>query len=218
MPKWFSDEEKEKIRIQLLEQGEKQFSRFGFKKTNVNEIAAAVGISKGAFYRFYESKELLFVDIIEQIEIRGRKEILTAIDLPGPSPRGRLFRLFKKAFELFAEFPILQVLSGTDFDILLRGVPVETFQDHVASDQGFFVEFSERCQKAGIPIQINANELLALIYPLVFSYLSGLGNGKQNLMGNIDMHLELIAAYCLGEITLKNQVSGGMDKSYEEGK
>ncbi len=87
MPKWFSEEEKEKIRQQLLEQGEKQFSTFGFKKTNVDEIARAAGISKGAFYRFYESKELLFMDVIEHVEIRSRREIMKAIDLSVP-PRG----------------------------------------------------------------------------------------------------------------------------------
>ncbi len=218
MPKWFSEMEKENIRGLLLKQGEMQFARFGFKKANVDEIAAAAGISKGAFYRFYESKELLFMDIIEHVEIRGRQEILATIDLPGPTPRARLFRLLKRAFDLFSEFPILQVLTGSDFDILLKGVPTETFKEHMLSDQDFFVDLSTRCRRAGMPIQIEADEMLALIYPLVFSFLSGIGSGQQNMMGNIDMHLELIAAYCLGEVTLECQSSGRMVMSNEEGK
>ena len=78
--------------------GLQAFSAYGLKKTNVEEIAEAAGISKGAFYIFYESKEALFMDVIEQAEIRFRQEVLAAVDLPGPSPRARLFAVLKKAF------------------------------------------------------------------------------------------------------------------------
>jgi AcrR family transcriptional regulator len=213
MPKWFSEEEKEHIQHQLLEQGEKHFSQFGFKKTNVEEIARAVGISKGAFYRFYESKELLFMDVIEQVEIRGRREIMKSIDLPGPSPRARLFAVLKKAFDLFGELPILQVFTSSDFDMLMRRVPVQTFQNHMSSDQEFFEVLFSRCQQAGILIQVNAEEIVTLLYPLVVSFLSNNKMGEKSLMGNLDMHLELIAAYCLGEIKLECQEPDRMKKN-----
>jgi AcrR family transcriptional regulator len=217
MPKWFSEEEKERIQQQLLEQGEKHFSQFGFKKTNVEEISRAVGISKGAFYRFYESKELLFMDVIEQVEIRGRREIMKSIELPGPSPRARLFGVLKKAFDLFGELPILQVFTSSDFDMLMRIVPVQTFQNHMSSDQEFFEVLFSRCQQAGIRIQVNAEEIVALLYPLVFSFLSNSNMGEKSLMGNLDIHLELIAAYCLGEIELECQEPDRMKKNKEEG-
>ena len=92
MPKGFTEHEKELIRKRLLEQGYKQFSAYGLKKTNVEELAEASGISKGAFYLFYESKEALFMDVIELAEERFRQEILAAIDLPGPSPRAACLR------------------------------------------------------------------------------------------------------------------------------
>src|SRR5512135_636629 len=97
MPKAFSEREKELIKSRLLEQGYKLFSAYGLKKTNVEEIAAAAGISKGAFYNFYESKEALFMDVVEQAETRVRQELLAVVDLPGPSPRARLFAVLKTA-------------------------------------------------------------------------------------------------------------------------
>jgi AcrR family transcriptional regulator len=218
MAKWFSEEEKGMIRDRLLEQGERQFSQFGFKKANVDEIAHAAGISKGAFYRFYESKELLFMDVIEQVEIRGRREILKIVDQPGPTPRARFFAVLKRAFDLFGELPILRFFTSSDFDILIRGVPTETFQDHMASDMGFFTELFDRCQKAGIPIRATSEEVVALLYPLVVGFLSGNGMGENRLVGNLDMQMELIAAYCLGEITLECQNPDGIVKSNEEGK
>ena len=218
MPKWFSEQEKESIRNRLLEQGEKHFSRFGFKKTSVDEIARAVGISKGAFYRFYESKELLFMDVIEQVEIRGRREILKAIDLPGSSPRARLYAVFKKAFDLFGELPILRVFSSSDFVDLTSVVPLDKFQEHMTSDREFFEDLFIRCQEAGIPIQVSADKIITLLYPLVIGFLSSIGGGEKSLPCNINGHLELIAAYCLGEITLAYQEQGNWIKNSKEGK
>lgn len=218
MPKWFSEDEKELIRRKLLEQGEKQFSRFGFKKTNVEEIALAVGISKGAFYRFFDSKELLFMEVIEEVEIRGRKEILKVISQPGPTPRARLFAILKKAFDMFGELPILRVFTGSDFEILVNRVPVDVFQAHMASDRAFFEELFSRCEKNGINIKVDAEEIVELLYPLVIGFLSGIGAKENNLTGNLDKHLELIAAYCLGEITLEISKKPGQIITKEEGK
>jgi len=218
MPKWFSEDEKELIRRKLLEQGEKHFSRFGFKKSNVEEIALAVGISKGAFYRFFDSKELLFMEVIEEVEIRGRKEILKVISQPGPTPRARLFAILKKAFDMFGELPILRVFTGSDFEILANRVPVDVFQAHMANDRAFFEELFSRCEKNGINIKVDAEEIVELLYPLVIGFLSGIGAKENNLTGNLDKHLELIAAYCLGEITLEISEKPGQIITKEEGK
>ena len=159
MPKAFSEQEKELIGKRLLEQGYKLFSAYGLKKTNVEEIAAAAGISKGAFYNFYESKEALFMDVIELAEIRLRQEVLAVVDLPGPSPRARLFAVLKKAFTLFKTIPILQFFSGRDYDLLFRRIPAEKLQEHLASDRMFFDELIARCQKAGLPIRVQPDQI-----------------------------------------------------------
>ncbi len=41
------------------------FSEKGFHQTSVQEIAQAVNISKGAFYKYYESKEGLLIEILK---------------------------------------------------------------------------------------------------------------------------------------------------------
>ena len=73
MPRAFSEQEKELIRKRLLEQGHRQFSAYGLRKTNIEELAEAAGISKGAFYLFYASKEAIFMDVVEQVEERFRQ-------------------------------------------------------------------------------------------------------------------------------------------------
>ena len=35
------------------------------KKTSVDQLTKAVGIAKGSFYKFYESKEMLFFAVLD---------------------------------------------------------------------------------------------------------------------------------------------------------
>ena len=203
MPKGFTEQEKALLQQRLLEQGYKQFSAYGLKKTTVEELAAAVGISKGAFYLFYESKEALFMDVIEEAEKRLRQEVLAVIDLPGPSPRARLFAVLKKAFDIFESMPILQFLTGNDYDLLFHRISAGKLQEHVDSDRVFIAELMARCQKAGIPIRAPAGQVVSLLYPLVLTILNE-GNWGRDLFGNnTDLYLELVAAFCLGEVEIQ---------------
>ena len=203
MPKGFTEHEKELIRKRLIKEGYKQFSAYGLKKTNIEELAEAAKISKGAFYLFYESKEALFMDVAEWAEQRFRQEILAAIDLPGASPRARLFAVFKKAFALLKTIPILQFFTGSDYDLLFRRIPAEKLQEHLASDRMFFEELFTRCQNAGIPIRARPEEIISLLYPLVLATLREDDLGRNNFSGSIDLLLELVAAFCLGEVEIQ---------------
>jgi AcrR family transcriptional regulator len=209
MPRAFSASEKEIIQRRLLEQGYRLFSVHGLKKTNVDELAAAAGISKGAFYSFYESKEALFMDVIEQAEAQLRVEILAAVELPGPTPRARLTALLGKAFDTVRSMPILQVFSSSDFDLLFWHLPESNLQEHLASDAVFMAELIARCNAAGIAITALPEQIFALLYPLVLYILRGDELSREAFPGShghnfsLDLLLELAAAFCLGEITLE---------------
>ena len=203
MPKGFSEQEKELIRKRLIEQGYKQFSAYGLKKTSVEELAAGAKISKGAFYLFYDSKEALFMDAVELAEQRYRQKLLATIDKPGPSPRARLYAIFKQSFDVMRSMPILKFITGSDFELIFRKLPAEKLQEHLASDQAFFVELVEHCRNAGIPIKVPPDEIGRLMYPLVMSGLHEDDLSFDNFSGDVDALLELIAAYCLGEVELK---------------
>ncbi len=205
MPKAFTEREKDLIRKRLLEQGYKQFSLYGLQKTNIEELADAVGISKGAFYLFYASKEALFMEVLEQIEQRFRQELLAVVDKPGPSPRARLFAVLQTGFRLFRTLPLLRFLTSNDYDLLLRRMPPERWQKHEASDRKFLEELISRCQNAGIPIRAGTEEIMSLLYPLVLAILHEDDFGPFRLGSSIDVFLELVAAFCLGEVKLQLQ-------------
>jgi AcrR family transcriptional regulator len=202
MPKAFSEREKEIIGGQLLEQGYKLFSTYGLKKTNIEELAAAAGISKGAFYLFYDSKEALFMDVAEITEQRFRQEILSAVDLPGSSPRARLVTILKKAFSLLKTVPLMQFFNNADYSQLFRRLPPEKLQKHLSNDLGFIETLVERCRQSGIPIRVEAQQVSDLLYALFFASLHQSDLGQEHDSNAIDLLLQLTAAYCLGEIAL----------------
>ena len=75
MPR-FTEQEKEIISNKLLIEGEKLFALHGLKKVTVDDLVAAVNISKGSFYAFYPSKEHLYVEI----NFRLQKELFASIE------------------------------------------------------------------------------------------------------------------------------------------
>ena len=157
------------------------------------------------------------MDVAEQAEKRFRQEILAVIDLPGPSPRARLFAVLKKAFALLKTIPILQFFTGSDYDLLFRRIPAEKLQEHLASDRVFFEELIARCQNAGIPIRAQPEQIIGLLYPLVLAILHEDDLGRNNFGGSIDLLLELVAAFCLGEVEIQLQKPISPAPDSEEG-
>ena len=63
----FTDYETEQLRKALLKETRHCAVTLGMKKTSVEQLAKAVGIAKGSFYKFYESKKMLFFAVLEGI-------------------------------------------------------------------------------------------------------------------------------------------------------
>ena len=63
----FTDEQNEQIRNDLIRAARRCGITIGMRKTSVEQLTEAVGISKGSFYKFFDSKELLFFAVLEDI-------------------------------------------------------------------------------------------------------------------------------------------------------
>ena len=67
MPMAFSAEENAAIRETLLREARRCAVTLGLRKTSVEQLTEAAGISKGLFYKYFASKELLFFEVLEDI-------------------------------------------------------------------------------------------------------------------------------------------------------
>lgn len=145
----FTDNEKNIIKTKLKACASSCMSKYGIKKTTVDELVKEVGISKGAFYKFYDSKELLFFEVFEDYhsEIYGAalNILITRTDL---SERERIEEALLKACKLMKESSIMYIVEN-ELQYLLRKIPPEVLEDHFHSDD---VHIQELVRKSGITI------------------------------------------------------------------
>lgn len=71
--------EKEEIRSQIIDTARKIFSKYGFRKTTMEEIAQGIGKGKSSIYYYYPGKEEIYKAVIEKEAELLRDSILKAI-------------------------------------------------------------------------------------------------------------------------------------------
>src|SRR2546421_12877624 len=72
-----------RTRARLLEAGKTIFERDGFLQARISDIAAEANVSHGSFYHYFDSKEALFREIAEEVEVR----LVSMDDLPTDDKR-----------------------------------------------------------------------------------------------------------------------------------
>ncbi len=144
MPKAFTDKEKEAIRERLLEGGRECVARFGIRKTTVDDLVKIAGISKGAFYIFYPTKEHLFYDVImdcseglHQKFERSMRAMEGAITL-----EGFIDHTIEWIKELEGTF-LLDIFRNGELEWLERKLPDELVAEHHTGDDEMVVRLFE---------------------------------------------------------------------------
>jgi AcrR family transcriptional regulator len=84
----------EETKTRILESAIKLFSSRGYNKASVDEICREAGISKGAFYHHFESKQALFLALLDG----WLKTIDTAIEESKDKTVPETFMLMTEAF------------------------------------------------------------------------------------------------------------------------
>jgi len=119
-------EYKEKARERIIEQALKSFSERGYYRTRMADIAGDLGVSKGAIYQYFESKEQLFIEAIEHHgERRGR--VLRGFLDSGSLTAISTGEFFDEMLELrLSSIPLgVDLLRETDRNKALRKMLVE---------------------------------------------------------------------------------------------
>jgi AcrR family transcriptional regulator len=82
------------IRAQIVEAAEEHFSRYGYEKTTVSDLAKAIGFSKAYVYKFFDSKQA----IGEAICSKTSSAIVAAVEeavAGATTPSEKFRRMFK---------------------------------------------------------------------------------------------------------------------------
>ncbi|MEZ2332924.1 TetR/AcrR family transcriptional regulator [Mesorhizobium sp. RCC_202] len=77
-------------REELLDHAQALFLTHGYDRASLNDVIAAAGISKGAFYHYFPSKEALLEALAERFARQALAGVQGVLDDPDLDPLGRL--------------------------------------------------------------------------------------------------------------------------------
>lgn len=80
MPIAFTEEEMTKLRHELILAGIRLSRELGLQRMSVEKITSAVGIAKGSFYIFFDSKEDFILEIADYANRETEKMLFSALN------------------------------------------------------------------------------------------------------------------------------------------
>lgn len=161
----FTEKEIADIRSKLKEAARKSAASIGARKTTVDELCMHAGISKGAFYKFYDSKEALFFEILEDwhtIVYGKAREIMSERSL---SDNERVYRALSYACNALQDASLLDFYE-CDTPLILRKMPQDVLDAHYHSDETHIAELIEA---SGIRLKCSADVAAAMVRALILT-------------------------------------------------
>ncbi|BAM24063.1 TetR/AcrR family transcriptional regulator [Streptococcus intermedius] len=126
----FTSEEKEVIRKKLHKVAKECLQRYGVKKTTVDQMAAMVDISKGSFYNFYSSKEMLFFTVLEEYQIDVMSRLIEQLGMETKIDTNRLVQLLYDLYQDFRYSFMYTIFKNHEMELLVRKLPKEVMINH----------------------------------------------------------------------------------------
>ena len=126
----FTAEEKEVIRKKLHKVAKECLQRYGVKKTTVDQMAAMADISKGSFYNFYSSKEMLFFAVLEEYQIDVMDRLTEQLDMEAKIDTNRLVQLLYDFYQDFRYSFMYTIFKNHEMELLVRKLPKEAITNH----------------------------------------------------------------------------------------
>ncbi|WCO66395.1 TetR/AcrR family transcriptional regulator [Iamia majanohamensis] len=116
-------------KVQLIEAASELFAERGYDETRIVDIVERAGVAKGLFYWYFENKEALFRDLVEENRHRLRRAQAAAID-PEAEPLRRIRQGAEASVEHMSQqtrfFSLIEVenLDKQFADVLRQGTEV----------------------------------------------------------------------------------------------
>ncbi len=169
MAKFFSDHEKKIIRDALMEKGREQFSRYGLKKTSIEELCLAVSISKGSFYAFFPSKEDLYLDLCQNELDTSKTRLAEEIHRRLPLTKKILKQFLLDSLDEFESKPLLRQLLDKENQIyLLRKAPRARMKTHTEQASNWMLSLIHEWQRENTLVDRRPEVIAAVLRSFFF--------------------------------------------------
>ena len=169
-------EYKEEARSRILDAANKVFAEKGYHEATMDDIAKRLGVSKGAIYLYFPSKEDLFEAMCKTVP-QAFKEILYSSFGNEANPIQSATEFFDKMLKLSASNPGLsfEILSEASRNPALKRILKRNHAEYEEVLTGFLTEGRKRgIVGDNVDIRPLANSLIALWNGLETLLVSGL--------------------------------------------
>lgn len=181
MAKSFTEHEKSIIKQKLIESCKACWNKFGYKKTNVAELCKMSGISTGAFYQFYPSKEMLFIETTnvasDELMELFEEQVKNSPDKHGVASGLKAVIRAVKKMEWF-------LTLSEEWPLLMRKLPPELMEQDY---QGDMVRFSMLIEKYQLKPKKSLDEVTSIVQIIFVGMLF-----KDKLAGKADAAMDFI--------------------------
>jgi len=135
MPKTFTDNERKYIKKRLMEEAQNCLKLYGVRKTTVDELVKRVNIPKGTFYLFFESKEILFYEVLCSFHDELQAGLMREIEaLDGHVSADRLTELLLELYKRIEGSFLYKLITSGDLELLMRKLPPGIANAHAEKD------------------------------------------------------------------------------------
>lgn len=189
MPQAFTSEQMEQIRTSLFESACRHAVSPGLKKTSIELLTADAGISKSTFYKFYESKERLFLAVAEHWErmiVTDLEKMLHASK--ELNNKERTAQAVHATFEKLQTMNIIRFLS-VDMPAVIMSILPEQSQNHYRSMSKIIVD---TLKKANIKFTVSDEVMGSVIHILYLCVQDAQDDGESFF----DAFRELVLSAC----------------------
>ncbi len=166
----FSDNEKELIRKKLNEVAQGCLLKYGVRKTTVDQIVQMAGISKGSFYNFYSTKEILFFTVLEDYQKSIIDELTNKLRKEDNIGIDKFTELIYELYQNVRKSFIMNIIQNQEIEYLMRKLPKELIVNHHSLDDMFTKKiFSYIKIKDDISIDVVSASLRTIFMSMIYT-------------------------------------------------
>jgi len=171
----FREKERKEITERIKKYAIKRSSEVGMKKTSVDSIVDYACISKGAFYNFYDSKDELFLEIVEDWHTEIYTMVLKSLTTGMGSSKEKLANALYSACRILYNNGIMKFYIN-DLEQLLKNISNTQLTKNYHDDT---VHISEVIKYTGLELNVSLNEAVAVFKNLAYTVLNADNLGEE---------------------------------------
>jgi AcrR family transcriptional regulator len=158
-------------REQILDAATRRFAVNGYHETDLQELADEIGLGKGTIYRYFESKQALFLAAVDRVMVRLRQRIdqIREQTLDPLEQISRAMQAYLAFFDAHPEFVELLILERAVFRERKKPTYFEHRERNVGRWRALYQQLIDVGRVRPIPPETISDTFSSTLYGAMFT-------------------------------------------------